>query len=75
MYSYEDRMRAVKLYIKLGKPVAAELAQRCTHREGARPVRRIGHPRLRIAHAFAGGVADRRPGCACVSRTIATQQS
>ena len=27
MYSYEDRIRAVKLYLKLGKRIAATLRQ------------------------------------------------
>jgi putative transposase len=27
MYSYEDRIRAVKLYIKLGKRIAATIRQ------------------------------------------------
>ena len=27
MYSYEDRIRAVELYIKLGKPVRATMRQ------------------------------------------------
>jgi transposase-like protein len=42
MYSYEDRIRAVKLYIKLGKRIGAALrglgyptknALKCWHRE------------------------------------------
>jgi len=28
MYSYEDRIRAVKLYLKLGKRIAAKLHSR-----------------------------------------------
>ena len=33
MYSYEDRIRAVELYIDLGKRVGAAIRQLGTHKE------------------------------------------
>jgi len=44
MYSYEDRIRAVELYIKLGKRVRATCGQ-------AQPVHRVVHQAIHTGRA------------------------
>jgi hypothetical protein len=53
MYSYEERIRAVKLYIKLGKRTGP------TIRQLGYPSKKITQglvPRVRTGSGFAGGV-------------------
>jgi hypothetical protein len=50
MYSYEDRMRAVRLYVKLGKRIKATIRQLISRSRW--PLREATHGRRSVTFGF-----------------------